>query len=379
LKITKIQILPVSIPIKATSRVSFGIFDMRAYVFVKIYTDEGIVGVGETSPWIPETRESQEDIIPLIEKWLGPAIIGEDPFNLQKIWKIMERIPGRVAAKCAIDMALYDIVGKAINQPVYRVLGGSCRDKLPLAGLVLIDEPKVMADSALLQIKKNKLKGLRVKLGTTIAGDLERFKVLRDAVGSDVILRVDFNGHYNSSEAIKLVRRLEDYGISLVEQPVPWHDINGLKKVNQSVDTLIQPDEVYYTCWDLSHLISIDAVSVLGLKMVRPGGFTSNRKVIEMAELLNIPCYINSAAEMGIAKAAALHFAFCHNNIQFPCEIDLFSGPEEDMINESLETDDGCALPPKGPGLGVTIDEKKIKKYLGEIRVCSERKNIVNV
>ncbi len=89
MKITKIEILPVSIPIKSPKRVAFGVFDMRAYVFVKIHTDEGVVGVGETSPWIPETRESQEDIIPLIEKWLGPAIIGEDPFQIQKIWKII--------------------------------------------------------------------------------------------------------------------------------------------------------------------------------------------------------------------------------------------------------------------------------------------------
>jgi L-alanine-DL-glutamate epimerase-like enolase superfamily enzyme len=377
MEITKIEILPISIPIKATSRVSFGVFEMRAYVFVKIYTDEGVVGVGETSPWIPETRESQEDIIPLIEKWLGPAIIGEDPFNLQKIWKIMERIPGRVAAKCAIDMALYDIVGKAIDQPVYKLLGGSCRDKLLLAGIITIDEPKAMADSALLQVKKTKLKCFRIKLGTTIAGDMERFKAVRHAVGNDIMLRVDLNGCYGASDAIKLIKRLEDYDLSLVEQPVPWHDIHGLMKVNQSVDTLIQPDEAYYTCWDLSYLMSINAVSVLGLKMVRPGGLTSNRKVIEMAELLNIPCYMNSAAEMGIAKAAALHFAFSHNNIHFPCEIDLFTTPEENMINEGLETDDGFAFPPKGPGLGVTIDEEGIKKYLGEVRVCAERKNIV--
>jgi muconate cycloisomerase len=124
--------------------------------------------------------------------------------------------------------------------------------------------------------------------------------------------------------------------------------------------------------------MSIDAVGVLGLKMVRPGGITSNRKVIEMAELLNVPCYMNSAAEMGIAKAAALHFAFSHNNIQFPCEIDLFTTPEENMIHGSFETDDGFAFPPRGPGLGVTIDEENIKKYLGEVRVCTERKGIIH-
>jgi len=379
MKITKIEILPISIPINAPKRIAFGFFDMRAYVFVKIHTDDGIVGVGETSPWIPETRESQEDIVPLIEKWLGPAIIGEDPFSIQKIWKTMERIPGRVAAKCAIDMALYDIVGKALNQPVYRLLGGPCRERLPLASIVGLDEPERMAEDALMQIKEHRLKGLRLKLGSTIWEDIARFKAVREAIGRDIVLRIDLNGHYNASDAIKLIKRLEDYDLSLVEQPVPWHDIQGLKKVNQRVDTLIQPDEVYYTCWDLSHLMSIDAVSVLGLKMVRPGGFTSNRKAIEMAEMLNIPCYMNSAGEMGVAKAAALHFAFHHNNIKFPCEINVYQPSEEDMINETFETEDGYALVPKGPGLGVTIDEERIKKYLGEIRVCTERKSIVNV
>ena len=377
MKITRIEILPVSIPIRSPKRVAFGLFDMRAYVFVKVYTDEGVVGVGETSPWIPETRESQEDIIPVIEKWLGPAIIEEDPFEIQKIWKIMERIPGRVAAKGAIDMALYDILGKALGLPVYRLLGGLSVKRLPLASIVGLDEPDKMAEDAFSQINAYQVKGLRLKLGSTIREDEARFRAVREAVGMDVSLRIDLNGHYNSSEAVKLIRRLEDCDLTLVEQPVPWHDIQGLKRVNESVDTLIQPDESYYTCWDLSHLMVLGAASVLGLKMVRPGGFTSNRKVIEMAELLNIPCYINSAGEMGVAKAAALHFAFHHNNIKFPCEINLYQESEEDMIEEAFETEEGYALAPKGPGLGVTLDEKRLHKFLGDIKVCSEKRPIV--
>lgn len=148
MKIDKIEIIPVSIPIQSPTRVAFGLFDMRAYVFVKIYTDDGLVGTGETSPWIPETRESQEDIVPLLENWLGPAIIGEDPFNIQKIWRIMERIPGRVAAKGALDIALYDLVGKALNQPLYRILGGQFHDQLPLSGIIGVDEPGKMAEDA---------------------------------------------------------------------------------------------------------------------------------------------------------------------------------------------------------------------------------------
>jgi L-Ala-D/L-Glu epimerase len=376
-KIKSIEILPVRIPIQSPKRVSFGVFDMRAYVFVKIHTDEGITGIGETSPWIPETRESQEDIIPVIEKWLGPAIIGEDPFEVQKIWKIMERIPGRVAAKGAIDIALYDIMGKALGMPVYRLLGGPCLEKLPLAKIIGLDEPGKMAEDASYEVKEHKMKGLRLKLGSTIREDEARFKAVRNAVGNDLSLRIDLNGHYNASDAIKLVRRLEDYDLTLVEQPVPWHDIQGLKRVNESVDTLVQPDESYYTCWDLSNFMATGAASVLGLKMVRPGGFTSNRKVIEMAELLNIPCYINSAGEMGVAKAAALHFAFHHSNIKFPCEIDVVQPSSEDMIQENFETEEGYALVPKGPGLGVTLDEKRLKRFLGEIRVCSEKRAMV--
>ncbi|MCU0594266.1 MAG: mandelate racemase/muconate lactonizing enzyme family protein [Desulfobacterota bacterium] len=379
MKITRIEILPVSIPIQSPKRVAFGLFDMRAYVFVKVYTDEGIVGVGETSPWIPETRESQEDIIPLIEKWLGPAIIGEDPFEIQSIWKIMERIHGRVAAKGAIDIALYDILGKALGLPIYRLLGGPCFKRLPLASIVGLDEPEKMAEDALSQIKAYNVKGLRLKLGSTIREDEARFKAVREAVGTAMSIRIDLNGHYNSSDAITLVKRLEDYDLTLVEQPVPWHDIQGLKRVNERVDTLVQPDESYYTCWDLSHLMVMGAASVLGLKMVRPGGFTSNKKVIDMAELLNIPCYINSAGEMGVAKAAALHFAFHHNNIKFPCEINVYRESEEDMIVETFETEDGYALAPKGPGLGVTLDEKRLHKFLGEVKVCSEKRAIVNL
>jgi len=380
MKIDRIEIIPVSIPIQSPTRVAFGLFDMRAYVFVKIYTDDGVVGIGETSPWIPETRESQEDIVPLIENWLGPAIIGEDPFNIQKIWRIMERIPGRVAAKGAIDIALYDLVGKALNQPLYRILGGQFHEQLPLSGIIGIDDPGKMAEDATSQLRRFQWKALRVKLGSTLQGDVERFKSVREAVGPGIPMRVDLNGHYNSSEAIKLIRQLETYDLWLVEQPVPWNDILGLQRVRRSVDTLIQADEAYYTPYDLSYLMAIDAVSVLGLKMVRPGGITANRKVIEMAELLNIPCYVNSAGEMGIAKAAALHFAFHHPNIKYPCEINLMGeASQEDLILETLEQKDGYALAPKGPGLGVRLDEATLQKFAGLARSVTRRKNIVNV
>lgn len=380
MKIDKIEIIPVSIPIKSPTRVAFGLFDMRAYVFVKIFTNDGLVGIGETSPWIPETRESQEDIVPLIEHWLGPAIIGEDPFNIQKIWRILERIPGRVAAKGAIDIALYDLIGKALNQPLYRILGGLSREQLPLSGIIGMEEPEKMAEDATSQLKRFQWKALRIKLGSTIRGDVERFKSVREAVGLDIPMRIDLNGHYNSSDAIKLIRQLERYDLWLVEQPVPWNDILGLQRVKKSVDTLIQADETYYTPYDLSYLMAIDAVSVLGLKMVRPGGITANRKVIEMAELLNIPCYVNSAGEMGIAKAAALHFAFHHPNIKYPCEIHLMGDAfQEDLILETFDQQEGYALPPQGPGLGVSLDEATLQKYADKVRVVTHRKNIVNV
>ena len=378
MKIERIEIIPVNIPVPTPTRISFGMFDMRAYVFVKIHTDDGLVGIGETSPFIPETRESQEDIIPLIEKWLGPAIIDEDPFNVQKIWRIMERIPGRVAAKGALDMAIYDLIGQALKQPIYKILGGLSHERLPLSGILGIDEPEKMAEDARSQIEQFKWKALRIKLGTTIQGDVKRFKTVREAVGEGFPLRVDFNGHYYAPDAIKLIRQLEPYDLWLVEQPVPWNDLLGLQQVSKNVTTMIQPDECYYTPYDLSYLMAIGAVGILGLKMVRPGGFTSNRKVIEMADLLNIPCYMNSAGEMGIAKAAALHFAFHHPNIKYPCEIHLAGKAlGEDMILEPFDHQDGYALPPKGPGLGVHIDEALLKKYAGPISFVTERKGIV--
>ncbi len=368
MKITKVEIIPVDIPrtkVLTLARYgNLGMGGMFEFVLTRIHTDEGLTGVGEVPPLPPLSPESQPVIVDVQKKWLVPGILGMDPFETEAIWERMDFIaPTYSMAKAAIDMALWDIMGKSLDMPVHRLLGGSKPEKIPNVGLVGIDEPEVVAGVAEGFVDEG-YHGIRLKIAP--GHDVDCVAAVRDAIGGGIDLRVDCNQGYRTAEAIKMIRDIEPYGVELVEQPTVWWDFNGLAEVAGAVDTPIMPHESMYLLSDVKNLIDAGAVGVMGLKTYRPwGGLTGARRLLEMARVMNIPCLFHDDLELSVSLAAATQIITAYRNvITHRCELSGY--PEwmgDDVTTESVRFEKGYVHVPKGPGLGVELDDEKLEKH----------------
>ena len=368
MKITKIELIPVDIPrTKVLTLAHYGNLGQGGkfeFVLVRVHTDEGVTGIGEVPPLPPLSPESQPVILDVQKKWLVPALLGMDPFETEAIWKRMDFIaPTYTMAKAAIDMALWDIMGKTLDMPVHRLMGGSKPEKIPNVGLIGIDEPEIVYDVAS-EFVENGYTGIRLKIAP--GHDVNCVASVRDAIGDSIDLRVDCNQGYRVAEAVKMIRQIEPYNVEMVEQPTVWWDFNGLAEVAAAVDTPIMSHESMYLLSDVKNLIDIGAVGVLGLKTYRPwGGLTGARRILEMARVMNIPCMFHDDLELSVSLAAATQIISAYRHvITHKCELSGY--PEwmgDDVTTESVRFEDGYVMVPEGNGLGVELDEDKIRKY----------------
>lgn len=369
MKIGKVEIIPINLPKQKTLTISrYGRLGAGApfeFILTRIHTDEGIIGVGECPPLPPLSPESQGVIIEMIRRWIAPNLLGMDPFDLDGIWEKMDYwAPTYPMTKAAIDVALWDIMGRSLNVPVYKLLGGGSNPKkIPNVALLGIDTPEKVAEVGKRYTKEG-YSGIRLKIGPK--RDVKCVEALRQEVGEDVTLRVDCNQAYSASDAIKMIREIEQFDIELVEQPTVWWDFASLAKVAGSVDTPIMPHESLFSMADVKTLFDMGAIGVLGLKTYRPaGGITNAKKLLDMAQVMNIPTLMHDDLEMGVSLSAASHIIVgCGKAVTHKCE--LSGHPEwinEDVINEPVKLENGYIEPPKGPGLGFELNESVIKKY----------------
>lgn len=369
MKITRIEVIPINLQKKKVLALSrygkLGEGMPFEFILVRVHTDDGISGVGECPPLPPLSPENQAVVTEMIKRWIAPNIMGMDPFDLDGIWEKMDYwAPTYPMAKAAIDMALWDIMGRSLNVPVYKLLGGgSNASKIPNVALIGIDTPAKVAIEGKRLVKEG-YTGIRLKIGPK--RDVSCVKAMREAIGEDVTLRVDCNQGYGTTDVIKMIREIEQFDVELVEQPTVWWDFATLAKVAGSVDTPIMPHESLFSMADVKTLIDMGAVGVLGLKTYRPaGGITNVRRILDMARVMNIPTLMHDDLEMGVSLSAASHIiAGCGKAITQKCELSGF--PEwfnEDIIKEPVKLEKGYIESPKGPGLGFELNEAAIKKY----------------
>jgi L-alanine-DL-glutamate epimerase-like enolase superfamily enzyme len=218
LEINRIDIIPVNVPRSRTlSLATYGKLGVGTldFVLTRIHTDEGIHGVGECPPLPPLSPESQPVVVTMIREWLAPQLLGEDPFELERIWEKMDfTAPTYPMSKAALDIALHDIMGKALGVPVYKLLGGLYKRKFPLVGLIGIGTEEEITTDAMKYVEDG-YRCLRLKIGPK--RDVENVKALKEALGDDVTIRVDCNQCYSTHEAIRVIKAMERFDIELVD------------------------------------------------------------------------------------------------------------------------------------------------------------------
>ncbi len=349
------------------------------HAIVRLKTDTGVTGWGEASAgetWggadMRYYGESPETVCHMVETHLFPAIEGISPFLIANIHDRMDKVvKGNPYAKAAVDMAVYDIAGKILDRPVCELLGGAFRDSIEITHSLGIMPIEQCVDEAREAVAEGALT-IKCKTGLDPERDVEVVRRLREAVGNGVKIRVDGNEGYPSvSEAVRVTKQQEKYGIFICEQPLMGAEM--LARVAARIDVPVMADESAWTVQDILELHQLRAAECFSCYVTKPGGLYRARQQAEFAAALHMDCDIGGSVELGIGNAANLHLGAALKNATLPSVLPVSKpagtmGPAiagnyylDDIVTDSFVFREGRVYRPEGPGLGVTVDEDKIR------------------
>lgn len=347
-----VEKLPLIKPFKTALRTAREIDN----IFVTIQLESGIIGVGAAAPTVAITGESTEGISCIIENVIAPQLIGQKITRLNLLSGLIQQsCVANTSAKAAVEIAVYDAACRYWNIPLYELLGGQtnqlCNDMT-----VSIGDKEEMVNDAL-KIIQDGFSILKIKAGKDSEEDVERISAIRRAVGDKAIIRIDANQGWSVSQAIQIIRELEDrkLNIELVEQPVRAYNISGLKEIKNNVRTPIMADESLFSPIDAMKLLSEQAVDYLNIKLMKTGGIRRALQIADMAEAAEVECMIGSMMESIVSVSAAIHLAVAHPNIT---KIDLDAPlwiKQENFEGISYEKD--LIKLGNDPGLGIRRKE----------------------
>jgi len=347
---------PPSASIATTQTSESGnVWKARNWLFVRVRTDAGIDGIGECSGW--------PRVIETAVKDLAPLLIGQDPTHIERLWNRMfaammgHGMLGTVGAGAmtGIDMALWDIKGKALDTPVWNLLGGKVRDRIPVYGHAGTPERALELVS----------RGIRAIKTGGVARPVEHVAMIREAVGPDIDLMIDTHGPpwLTTGDAIRLGRALEPYDLLFFEDPVPPENRDGLARVQDAVDIPIAAGERRATIWGERDLIEREIVDVIQPDTGRAGGITQMRKIAAMAEAHFITVAPHSGSLGPVAEYAALHLLAAIPNALILERVEDDVPVRDEVISPVPQVVDGHIVVPDRPGLGVEIDESVIAAH----------------
>jgi len=363
MKITQVEAIPFYIPFEPNLSLKFAyrISSAAEHVLIRVHTDEGITGISE-APARPQIYgETQQSILAAVEKHLGPPLIGLDPFDLEKIHAAMDPLVHNLTAKASIDIAVHDILGKALHLPLHKFLGGWSARPVPLSWMVGIRKKEEMVEECE-RFWAMGIKAFKLKVGIDPREDVETFKTIRRALGDEALLYVDGNQAYTPKTAIRVIHQMEEYGLAWAEEPCPVWDIKGRVEVARSISVPLLGDESCFTPQDVRRELESGAVGMVLVKVARTG-FYRTRKIVHLCQEARIPCLIGSQGDSSIGAAASLHAAAAFKNILHPAECSYHLRMKADLLKVPLPFSKGFLELPEGPGLGIEIDEGKVEQY----------------
>jgi L-alanine-DL-glutamate epimerase-like enolase superfamily enzyme len=365
--ITTIETIPVRVPIREhlAIRAKGGTHSVSPFLLVRVHTDEGITGLGEVSCTPRWSGEDQVTAAHFIATIFEPLLAGHDPRDIEAITvRMRHALFGHAFTKAAIEMALWDILGKSAGLPLYRLLGGPVREFAPTKWSISGVEPRRAAGIAAWAAEQG-FRAMKVKVGIDDEQDVARVREVRAAIGDDIRLGVDANGAWTPAKAIDMIHRLEEFDLWFAEQPVAPGDVEWLAEVRSSIDVPVIADESVYTVQDAVTLARAGAADVFSIYVGKSSGIGPARRIAAVAEGAGLGCTIGSNLEMGVGSAAMIHLAMATPafGADWPCDI---IGPmfyTDELLKEPLPICGGQARAPRGPGLGVELDEEKVRRY----------------
>jgi L-alanine-DL-glutamate epimerase-like enolase superfamily enzyme len=364
MKISGIRATPVAVPFRADEEWAFGSRQGMISILLQVDTDEGLVGLGEAAAY------PSADIVLAVLRSIEPLVLGEDPFAIERLMHRIHvvgtwhHVKSTSPAMAGVEMACWDIVGKACGQPLVNLFGGRVRDEVDYFYYVSQSSVERIAAEA----RRGREQGFRtfyLKIGSDDPRiDMARVEALRDGAGPDALLRIDANEAYSPGTAVRVFRDLERFGLELVEQPVSGRNLAEMAYVRSRLSTPLLANEASWTRYDQLEVIRAGAADVLSVDNQMDGGLLNMKRSAGLAETAGLPVLKHSLGELGVAVYAGLHLMASTTN--FVCANQSYAA----LLTDDVLTGDG-ALPyrngrlavPDGPGLGVSLDAERVAKY----------------
>ena len=359
MQITKTEIYKYSIPM-VPFVIATGTMTYAQNLLIRIHTDTGIIGVGESSAFPMIAGETQATCYEMAKDFAA-LWKHKDPLQIDARMQELDLFTaGNYTAKSAFDLALYDIASKHANLPLYRFLGGK-KKRIESDLTMGIDSPENMALKAI-EFKEKGVNIIKVKLGKNAQEDILRIQKIREAIGYDIQLRIDANQGWSYDDALLALTELGKYQISFCEQPMrKWND-EKLPQLMAISPIAIMADESVFTHHDAERLIRNKACTYINIKFAKSGGICEALKINQVAESNGIACMLGGMLETRLAITANVHFALANNNIQFYDLDTCLVGHLEDPVMGGI-TYEGMELNfTDAPGIGADVDPEYLKK-----------------
>jgi len=377
MKINKVEIIPVDIPQRTAFRTSMGSTIAGNFLILKIMTDEGFEGVGSSSGF-GTGGQTRESAMVIMKNIASQVLLGQDPLNTDLILSRIEAMLGeniigdnsRIMAH--FDYALYDLKGKILNVPVYQLLGGLCREKIPLEWIIIMDEPEAQAEIALKYVNAG-FHSLKLHVGADPKMAVKRFRTVREAVGPDIPIGIDMAGAWRAHNALRLIEELVQYDINFAEDPAIPGDIAGFLAVKRGTNVPLVADRCARSVVEAHNLIRPRAADIFHCLLDKVGGLRMALKYSNLMEAVDLD-YAVCVMGAGISHAAGAHFAVSRikkEGVHDEVGLILYiygetetKGITTDVTKEiSGKIENGYLYPPEGPGLGIELNEEIVEQY----------------
>ncbi|MBA3250845.1 MAG: mandelate racemase/muconate lactonizing enzyme family protein [Geodermatophilaceae bacterium] len=364
MRITGLRATPVAVPFREDELWAYGGRRGMVSILLEVDTDDGLVGIGEASAY------PSADIVLAVIRSIEPLVVGEDAFAIERIMKRINivgtwhHVKATSPGIAAVEMACWDLVGKACGQPLVNLFGGRVRDRVEYF-YYLSRKPAAEIGADARRGVQAGFRTLYLKVGADDPrDDIERVEAVRDAAGPDALIRVDANEAWSSAAAIRIVGEMERFGLELVEQPVSGRNLPEMAYVRSRIASPMLANEASWTRYDQLEVIRAGAADVLSVDNQMDGGLLNLKRSAGMCEVAGLPVLKHSLGELGVAMYAAAHVMAATPNFLYANQ-GYASLLSDDIVlgASSLPYVDGCLELPTGPGIGVELDRERVARY----------------
>jgi L-alanine-DL-glutamate epimerase-like enolase superfamily enzyme len=371
-RITSVELTPVNVPFVRPERWSFGSLKGMTSIIVQVRTEGGLTGVGEAVSGGPSINVMMTAL-----RELGLLLEGRDATAIEANVRYLTYAGGwhwygrRTAVVLSgLEMAMWDLLGKALNAPLHRLLGGPLAAELPIMYFLIRGEKSTseLVDEARDAVATG-FETVYIKGGNDVEDDIDVLANLRDALGERVRLRLDLNEGWMPSTAVRALRRLEPLNLEFVEQPVRFSELSQLARLREATAVPIAANQSGWTPREIMEIVRLGAADVVVTDAHQEGGISGLRRAIEICEAAGLPVVYHAFTTMSIGIAASMQVMCAHPNcLQMAHQFYPPGFLEDDLVTQPLEPIRGHVRIPSGPGIGLELDGDKLEEAAGRFR-----------